>query len=122
MDTFRAAARKIERMIADVAKGGDINQSFDKTTAPVWKAINKLDDRTSKPEIRGDDAIREEAWGIVSALRVKMREAQEVGFEATQAARRGAIQGITDKARERRAAMDPALRQYEDELKLLRGK
>jgi len=125
MQAFHTAARKIERMITDIASGGAINQSFYDQVGVVWKAINKLDDRTNKVEIRADETLRDEAWAKVKELRAKMREAEEAGFHASQAARRGEVQSIKDRERDRIANMNPserALYNYQQELKIMRGK
>jgi hypothetical protein len=130
MDAFRAAARKIEKQIAWLAAGGsagagNLEGRFSEDSSSVFKAINRLDDRASKPEIRGDDAVRDEAYGIVTALRQRARDAEPVGFEASQAARMGEISRIKEAERDRRAeeyARDPAGAQYRHELELLRGK
>jgi hypothetical protein len=98
-EAFRAAARKVERAIAHLAAGGsvaagDMSAHFHEDARKVSDAINRLDDRTNKPEIRGDDAVREEAWAVVSDLRKRKIAADAAGFEAAQAARTAEIDRI----------------------------
>ena len=125
MKAFQAAVRKIERMIADVAAGTNTTSSARDIEMPVFNAINKLDDRVYKAwRSHGNDALREEGYEVVKALRAKMRAAVDVGFEARQSNRRGEIKVITEKERERIANMNPserALYNYQQELKLTRG-
>lgn len=119
---FHTAARKVERMIADFAEGGDLDTPIGTIGLKISEAINRLDDRTSKPEIRGDDALREEAWAVVRALRAKKQAAEEAAYGARQRRRGEEIAGIRERERAERAAMDPAFRQYQDELKLRGGR
>jgi hypothetical protein len=118
MASFRTAARKVEKMIADFAAGGNKNETG------IINAINKLDDRTNKAEIRGDDAIRAEAWATVSAVRAQWIAAQDTGRSARSAMYHAETAALKDKERERIANMSPGERatwQYQQELKLLRG-
>ena len=120
--TFKTAARKIEKMIDELATGGG---ELHHPALAVFQAINKLEDRTNKPEIRGDDVIRGEAWAIVSDLRNRTRLAEEAGREARKAIRSGQIAAIGEQVLEERAAMTPgerALWNYQQELKLMRGR
>jgi len=114
MPKFRAAARKIERSIARYAEGGDREER-----EALSRAINRLDDRTNKPEIRGVEAYREEA---VKKLRASLEPAEEAAHKARQAGRLRENEALEEKERARRAAMDPALRAYQDELLLMRGR
>ena len=52
LKTFASAAKKIEKMIASLEAGGDPDRAALKEAHAVSMAINKLDDRTNKPEIR----------------------------------------------------------------------
>jgi hypothetical protein len=120
---IRTAARKIERMIADVEAGHTEGSADD---AKVFNAINKLEDRVYKNwRASGDDAVRAEEDALVSSLRTRMRAAVPTGFEARQARRHGEIRAITERERDRIANMTPSQRahyQYEQELKLTRGR
>jgi hypothetical protein len=118
MAAFRTAARKIERAIVTLADGGV------RDSRPVFAAINRLGDRSNKPEIRGDDVLRTEAWAIESDLRKRASAAQEAGVLARQALRREEIAAITAAERERIANMSPSERAthaYQQELKIMRG-
>src|SRR5580658_4222538 len=82
MTAFKAAARKIGTAIAHLEQGGDIaSTSWTREVATVFNTINKLDDRANRPEIRGDDKLREEAWEIVRGFRERTRAAEPIGFE-----------------------------------------
>lgn len=119
---FYTAARKVERMIADLAEGGDLDADLSSQSLKVSEAINRLDDRTSKPEIRGDEALREEAWKVVRRLREAKNAAVDQASVARHRRRNEQIAGIRERERAARDAMDPALRQYMDELKLRGGR
>lgn len=119
MKAFRTAAKKVEKQIAEVAAGAGANGDAREVERAVWDAINRLEDRTSKPEIRGDEVLREEAWATTKRLREEMRTAAEVGFTARQNIRHGQIQGIRDAERERIENMTPherATYNYQQEL------
>ena len=119
LTAFRAAAKKVERMIAELEAGGDYRASYD--ALPTFRAINKLEDRANKPEIRGDDAIREEAWAIVKELRQRTRDAEPIGRAAIQRARDSELGAIKQREADRVLSLSPADRQYQKELSLLRG-
>lgn len=113
MGSFRTAARRIEKQIAQVAAG-----ELDEMAA--FNAIDRLEDRANKADIRGDDVARTEAWAIADGLRARTREARELGGSARQARWAAETRAIKDAQREERAAMDPALRAYQDELRRTR--
>ena len=118
---FMQQARKIEKMIAAIASGETEHEDIPK----VSKAINALDDKTNKPEIRGDEEIRTKAWEVISRLRRMKAEAEETGFHARRARRDAEIAGITEKERERKANMTPREREtynYQQELKRTFGR
>jgi hypothetical protein len=111
---FAAAARKIEKMIVNLEAGGDPHEQVSKEAYAVSMAINRLDDRTSKPEIRGNDALREQAWAVVSALRARRTTAEAVGFEAKKSLRQREIDGLRDKERARIEGMSHGQRMVHD--------
>ena len=117
---FRAAARKVERMIADVEAG---RTSSMRDELPMFEALNKLETRAYKDwRAHGDDAIRAQEEAIVSWLRARAREASNVTGPAARQRRFAAERtSIRERERDRLAAMDPAARAYEKELALLRG-
>lgn len=125
MSAFRTAARKIEKAIAALEAGGDINARWSEENHAVAVAINRLEDRANKPEIRGDDRLREEAWAIASSLRQRRQAAEESGWQARQGLVSAEMRGIKERERERIANMSPserALYNYQQELKLTRGR
>ena len=119
MKAFWTAAKKVEKSIAEVAAGAGADGGYQELEAAVWKAINRLDDRTAAPEIRGDDAIREKAWAEVSRLREAMRAASETGREARIAIRNGQIRDLRAADAQRIENMSPREREtyyYQQEL------
>lgn len=124
MGNFRTAARKVERMIEELrVGGGDLNEPFHDASYRVAQAINKLEDRCTKPEIRGDDALRDEAWATCSRLRAAKREADEIGLKARQDRRSQEIAKIRERERERFDNMSPREREaYYYQQELLKGR
>jgi hypothetical protein len=121
MTSFRAAARKIEKMIAEVEAGQTDTGSDD---TKVFNAINRLEDKAYKDWRKsGDDEAKKESESIAKALRERMRSAVDIGFQARQARRSGEIKAIKEAEFDRIANMtydQRALYQYQQELKLRR--
>ncbi len=107
---FEAAAAKIDKMIVLLAEGAE-NES------ELFRAIERLDDRTSKPEIRGR-SDREVFFDRVSELRRARMDAREEGRMARQAQRE--IEARSLRQAERAARPMPGT--YEHEMALLRGR
>lgn len=106
---FEKAAAKIDKMIVALAEGaGD--------EAALGVAIERLDDRASKPEIRGR-VDRELFFDRVSEIRRARTDAREIGRAARQAQRE--IEARTLRQAEREARPVPGT--YLHELALLRG-
>jgi len=124
VEAYRAQARKIERAIATLAAGGDdTTRQHSADARIVFDMINKLGERANKPEIRGDDTLREEAWAIETDLRKHARAADEAGFHARQSLRQGEISALKTAERERITNMSPFEREtynYQQDLKLRR--
>ena len=122
MKAYRTAARKIERMIADVESGNTEGSADD---VKVFDAINRLEDRVYKSwREHGDDARRESEYAEVKLLREKMRAAADAGYHARQSRRYAEIRASREGEHARIANMTPserALYNYQQELKLMRG-
>jgi hypothetical protein len=121
MKPFVSGAKRIEKMISAIEAGGDITGDWSKENYAVMQAINKLDSKSNKAEIRGDESLREQADALVSSLRARRRQAEEVGFEARQSLRHAEIRGLREKEYDRIANMTPSQRityNYQQELKL----
>ena len=118
---FTTAARKVERLIADIEAGHTEHDADSR----AFTAINKLEDRAYADwRKHGEDARREAEYATAKALRERMRAAVDIGYEARRARRSREIAEITAKERERLSNMTPserALHQYQQELKLTRG-
>jgi hypothetical protein len=97
MKPFVSGAKRIEKMISAIEAGGDITGDWSKENYAVMQAINKLDSKSNKAEIRGDESLREQADALVSSLRARRRQAEEVGFEARQSLRHAEIRGLREK-------------------------
>ena len=82
---FVAAHRKIERMILEHAKGEEHENQM-----KIFKAINRLEDSTNGPELRGSPE-NEGRWEACKALRVATRAAEEAAYAARQAGRSAEI-------------------------------
>jgi hypothetical protein len=114
LKTFASAAKKIEKMIASLEAGGDPDEQLSKEAYAVSMAINKLDDRTNKAEIRGDDVLREQAWSVVKALRVRKQAAEDLGLEAKRGLRQRQVDALRDKERARIEGMSHGQRMVHD--------
>ncbi len=125
MKPFVSGAKRIEKAIAAVEAGGDINGDWSKENYAIMQAINKLDEKSNEPEIRGDDVLREQANALVTSLRARRRQAEEVGFEARQSLRQREIDSLRTAERDRILDMIPFEREtynYQQELKLRRSR
>ena len=123
IDSFRRAAQNTRRAISTLALGGDLAGDFSKEKLAVARMIDKLEDRSNKPEIRGDDALRAEAWDTTRRLRAEMIEAYEVGQDARIAARYAQLAEMKEADRARIASMTPFEREtynYQQSLKARR--
>ncbi len=96
---FMAAARKIERAIAAHAKEGGEHED----TRALYKAIDRLDDRASKPELRGSPE-RDQYLDICSDLRRSVRPAEEAAQVVRTANRQAEIARL--RLESRRAGYD----------------
>jgi len=114
MKAFHLAARKVAGMIAKAAHG-----EYDSREAEqkVYKAVNNLDDRANKPEIRGDDNAREKAWAEAAHLRASVRPALDEGMRVRHESRG---EEIDRHELEKRMAWNK-LSSYEKELRLMRS-
>jgi DNA repair protein RadC len=72
MDRFRAAARKVARMLEQTAAG-------ERNETQVFAALESLLARANKPEIRGDDPSREAAYAELDRLQRSVAPAIEAG-------------------------------------------
>lgn len=108
---FESAAAKIEMMIADLAAGGDQDDQL-----AVYRAIDRLDDRASKPEIRGR-TDRDVFFERASYLRRSVSPAAEQGYQNRRAQRE--IEAKALRQAERAALPEPG--SYLHELTLMRG-
>lgn len=107
---FEAAAAKIDKMIVELAGGGgDENE--------LSRAIERLQDRISKPEIRGrgDRAV---FFDRVGELREARAEAREIGRLARQAQYEIEARALRQAER----AARPVAGTYEHELALMRSR
>jgi hypothetical protein len=124
MKAFRTAARMIERKVDEYVRtgGGDDYQAV---RAALAKQINRLDDRTNQPEIRGSDAAREEAWATVSRIRGKLRDGEDAAYRARVEGRHADIAGLKERERERIRNMSPSeyeTYRYQQEIKARRSR
>jgi hypothetical protein len=115
MKSYHAAARKIVRMMRDLATGSE-------NLPEIHRALDKLGSSARKPEIRGDSEANEAAYAIEKELRRIKTEAEEAGRLARRAANDAEIARLKQAERDARARMDPALRAYQDELTLMSGR
>lgn len=115
MKAFHIAARKVAGMIAKAAHGE--YESHDEKMK-LFAAINKLDDRANKAEIRGDDNAREKAWAEVSHLRASVRPALDEGERVRREYREGESARIKEEMRQEWANLDP----YQRELRMRAAK
>jgi hypothetical protein len=97
MRTFRSAAKRVGKLLDQVAAG---DKDLELKTI---SALNSLDSKALKPEIRGYAAAREEADNIISGLRRRFGPACEAGAAARQAARDVEIARLNEVIREQRA-------------------
>ncbi len=95
---FMAAARKIERAIAEHAKGGEREDE-----PALYKAIDRLDSRANKPELRGSPE-RDQYYDICSNLRGSVAPAKEAAQLARAAGRNAEIARL--RIESRRAGYD----------------
>lgn len=117
---FDAAAKKVQKTIAAIA-GGDKDAEFG-----VLKAVYSLDNRTSKPEIRGNREAYAKCNRIADALRKSVKLAIDAGELARSVERdRQRLALVTaeqDAKYVGRSHRDVAFRQHEDELAIARGR
>ncbi len=111
MKAYRAAAKKADRLLQAMA-AGEVDD------AAVHKALDRLYTLANKAEIRGNAAASDEAEALRAALRARLPVARDAGFAARQARNTAEIARLRTEAHDKRMAMDPVLRAYEDELKL----
>lgn len=114
-----AAAKKIQKAIAAIAAGGNNAEK------KMFRDLSSLDNRLSKPEIRGDRAAFAKCGKVVSALRKSVEPAIEAGRLARAAERdrsRLASLGAEQEEKRGRSNADVAARQYEKELAIERGR
>ncbi len=83
MVAFEKAAKAVQTLLRKLAKG-ELGSEGD-GGLKVRKAINKLEDRAYKAEIRGDDAARDAAERILGDLRSAVSPAREACHAARQA-------------------------------------
>ena len=55
----------------------------------------------------GDDVLREQAWSVVKALRVRKQAAEDLGLEAKRSLRQRQVDALRDKERARIEGMQP---------------
>jgi hypothetical protein len=117
---FDAAAKKVQKTIAAIASG---DKAAEKS---VLKAVYSLDDRMSKPEIRGNREAYVKCNKVADALRKSVNPAIEAGELARSAERdRQRLALVTaeqDAKYAGRSHRDVVFRQYEDELAIARGR
>ena len=111
MRGYRIAARNIEKLISAMAAG-------EQNEKQIYRAFDGLFSRANKAEIRGYAPASEEADATERRLRARLATAREEGILARRRGNDAEIARLKDKERAERAAMDPALRAYQDELKL----
>ena len=101
---FLTAARKVERLIADLTAGSE-------TEREINASIERLYDRANKPEIRGDETVRDRCYARIDALRTACRDARDAGYRARMAAREAQLRQLKSE--------EPRLTGYEKELRLM---
>jgi hypothetical protein len=110
MKAFRTAAANVAKQIEQLAQGnGD--------TRDVYRAIDRLDARANRPEIRGNAAESEACYALACELRRSAATAAERGAAVRRDRREFQMDRLS--AREERPR-DAALVAYERELKLAR--
>jgi hypothetical protein len=117
------AARRIGKMI-DAHNAGDDIDNYAEAEHRIFVAINRLEDRRNKADIRGDDVLRNEADLVIHALRERARASVETSFEARRKIRNAEIAAIQERERDRIDLMSPREREtynYQQELKISRG-
>ena len=121
-DKLKAAMRKYEKLIAQVASGavdsrGEELRLF-KPTDPMYNLVRMS-------WAAHDDAARRDAeYAQIETLRGKMAAAIESGRDARIAANYAEISSLRSADRDRIAIMSPSERahhRYQEELKILRG-
>jgi hypothetical protein len=115
MLAFMKAAKAIEGQIQKLARG-ELGESARDGARKVFEAINRLDDRAYKPEIRGDAKANDLAYAMSSRLRRDTVVAEERGFEKVRQAREAESTRLRQKIRDEA----PRPGTYEHELAMMR--
>ncbi len=101
-EKFLSMHRKLEREIIKYSEGGDREEG-----AKLSKAINRLDDLTNDPELRGTPE-NDARWSTVSFLRKAKLAADDAAYEARVSGRNAQIKKLREEA--------PVLTGYQKEL------
>lgn len=99
---YVTAARKLEKLLVEIATHGD-DYNRTKTNA-AYRAVSKLDERSNKAEIRGNDDVREICWRIQRWFRASVRYSNECRESVLRAQRDIEIARLNAEIREQRIA------------------
>jgi len=115
--SLETAARMTRRKIERLALGTDTDPADYKALEKgIARQIDGLYRRANQPEIRGDEAARERAHALLSAVASEFHSAASEWGPAARAAKRSDEIGLMKRLEGERRARDPALSQYQKEL------